>query len=120
MRLRELVGNNVWIIAEVGINHEGCIETCKKLIKVASEAGANAVKLQTINPDLNYSAETESYKVFSKAKLTLAQTGQAFEYARKLGVEPFTTVGDITTLRAIQKMKPRCYKVRVGCLHVRL
>ena len=45
MRLRELVGNNVWIIAEVGINHEGCIETCKKLIKVAAEAGANAVKI---------------------------------------------------------------------------
>ena len=53
MRLRELVGNNVWIIAEVGINHEGCIETCKKLIKVAAKAGANAVKLQTIDPDLN-------------------------------------------------------------------
>ena len=86
---------------------------------MASEAGANAVKLQTINPDLNYSAETESYKVF-KAKLTLAQTGQAESTLLKLGVEPFTTVGDITTLRAIQKMKPRCYKVSVGCLHVRL
>ena len=116
MRLRELVGNNVWIIAEVGINHEGCIETCKKLIKVAAEAGANAVKLQTIDPDLNYSAETESYRVFSKAKLTLSQTGQAFEYARKLGIEPFTTVGDITTLREIQKVDPQCYKVSSGLL----
>ena len=76
MRLRELVGNNVWIIAEVGINHEGCIETCKKLIKVAAKAGANAVKLQTIDPDLNYSSETESYRVFSEAKLTLSQTSQ--------------------------------------------
>ena len=116
MRLPELVGQNVWIIAEVGINHEGCIETCKKLIQMAAEAGANAVKLQTIDPDLNYSAETESYRVFSKAKLSLSETGQAFEYARKLGVEPFTTIGDLTTLREIQKINPQCYKVSSGLL----
>lgn len=115
-RLSELIGNNVWIIAEIGINHEGCFDTCKKLIKVAADAGANAVKLQTIDPDLNYSSETESYKLFSKAKLTIDQTGQIFEYARKLGVEPFTTVGDVYTLREIQKFKPNCYKVSSGLL----
>ena len=98
MLLRELIGNNVWIIAEVGINHEGCLETCKKLIKAAADAGANAVKLQTIDPDLNYSSETESYQVFSNSKLTMSQTEQAFKFARKLGVEPFTTIGDINTL----------------------
>jgi N,N'-diacetyllegionaminate synthase len=116
MSLSELVKNNVWIIAEIGINHEGCIETCKKLIKLAAEAGANAVKLQTIDPDLNYSPETESYRVFSKAKLTLSQTGHAFEYARKLGVEPFTTVGDVKTLRKIESLHPKCYKVSSGLL----
>ena len=37
---------SVNIIAEIGINHNGDIETCKKLMKVASDAGCNAVKFQ--------------------------------------------------------------------------
>jgi sialic acid synthase SpsE len=35
------------IIAEAGVNHNGNLETAKKLVKVASEAGADAVKFQT-------------------------------------------------------------------------
>lgn len=42
----------VLIIAEIGNNHEGSIEEAKKLIQGAAEAGANAVKFQTIIPDL--------------------------------------------------------------------
>lgn len=37
----------VFIIAEAGVNHNGSIELAKKLIDVASEAGADAVKFQT-------------------------------------------------------------------------
>lgn len=39
-------GEPVFIIAEVGINHNGSIETAKKLIDAAKDAGANAVKFQ--------------------------------------------------------------------------
>ncbi|SFV59562.1 N-acetylneuraminate synthase [hydrothermal vent metagenome] len=38
---------SVFIIAEAGVNHNGSIELAKKLIDVASEAGADAVKFQT-------------------------------------------------------------------------
>ena len=37
---------SVKIIAEIGINHNGDIEICKKLMKVASDAGCNAIKFQ--------------------------------------------------------------------------
>jgi N-acetylneuraminate synthase len=37
----------VFIIAEAGVNHNGSIETAKKLIDVAADAGADAVKFQT-------------------------------------------------------------------------
>ena len=47
-------GNPVYIISEIGINHEGSISKCKELIEQSKDAGADAVKLQTINPDLNY------------------------------------------------------------------
>ena len=41
-----------YIIAEIGINHNGCLETAKRLIDVASVAGCDAVKFQKRNPDV--------------------------------------------------------------------
>ena len=40
---------SVFIIAEAGVNHNGSIDLAKKLIDVACEAGADAVKFQTFN-----------------------------------------------------------------------
>ena len=37
---------SIFIVAEIGINHNGDIEICKDLIKVAKEAGCDAIKLQ--------------------------------------------------------------------------
>ena len=41
-----------YIIAEIGINHNGSLETAKKLIDVAAVSGCDAVKFQTRNPDV--------------------------------------------------------------------
>ena len=38
----------VFIVAEAGINHNGDIETAKKMIESAAKCGADAVKFQTI------------------------------------------------------------------------
>ncbi|KFN40559.1 MAG: hypothetical protein JU82_02375 [Sulfuricurvum sp. MLSB] len=42
---------STFIIAEAGVNHNGSLELAKKLIDVASEAGADAVKFQTFKAD---------------------------------------------------------------------
>ena len=39
----------VFVIAEAGVNHNGSLEICKKLIDISVKAGADAVKFQTIN-----------------------------------------------------------------------
>jgi N-acetylneuraminate synthase len=52
-------GCPVFIVAEIGINHNGDIELAKKLIDVADVAGCNAVKFQKRNPD---EAVPEEYK----------------------------------------------------------
>ena len=41
-----------YIIAEIGINHNGSIETAKKLIDIAALSGCDAVKFQKRNPDV--------------------------------------------------------------------
>ena len=45
---------SIKIIAEIGINHNGDLETCKKLIDIAHEAGCDAVKFQKRDIDLVY------------------------------------------------------------------
>ena len=42
----------VKIIAEIGINHNGDIDLCKKLINLAYIAGADYAKIQKRNPDV--------------------------------------------------------------------
>jgi len=50
-------GHPCYIVAEIGINHNGDIEIAKKLIDVALEAGCNAVKFQKRTIDIVYSSE---------------------------------------------------------------
>ena len=48
--MEKVIGaNKVFIIAEIGINHNGDLSTCKKLVYEAKKSGADAVKLQIIN-----------------------------------------------------------------------
>ena len=112
------VGQNApcYIIAEIGINHEGSLDECKKLIAAAHEAGVSAVKLQTVDPDECYVKGTESYKVFKSAFLNQDETGKAFEFARSLGVDIFTAVGDFNSIDWIDELDPSCYKISSGLL----
>ena len=48
---------NAFIIAEIGINHNGDMSICKELIDVASDAGCNAVKFQKRDIDKVYTQE---------------------------------------------------------------
>ncbi len=49
--------SNIFIIGEIGINHNGDINIAKKLIDVCSDAGLDAVKFQKRTIDLVYSSE---------------------------------------------------------------
>ncbi len=59
----------VFVIAEVGVNHNGSPEIAKKLIDVAVGAGANAVKFQT------FSARKLVSRLATKADYQIANTG---------------------------------------------
>ena len=55
---------SVFIIAEAGVNHNGNLEIAKKLIDVAVESGADAVKFQTFKAEnlVNFYAEMAEYQ----------------------------------------------------------
>lgn len=104
----------VYIIAEIGINHEGNAEQCANMIKAFSKAGADAIKLQTVDVENSYASDTESFNLFSSASLSAAETENMFILARECGIEPFTTSGDLQTLEWIDKLNPVAHKISSG------
>src|SRR5512147_2869531 len=56
---RDMIGDGqpCYVVAEIGINHNGDIEIAKKLIAVAEAAGCNAVKFQKRTIDVVYTKE---------------------------------------------------------------
>jgi len=71
--------NRTYLIAEIGINHEGDYNLCKKMVKEVSICGVDAIKLQTINPDKNYTQQTKSYEIFKGSELTKKETAEIIE-----------------------------------------
>ena len=64
----------VFIISEIGVNHEGSFKKCVKLFENAKYSGADAVKLQTANPYFNYVKGTKSYKEFQNTDFSGEKT----------------------------------------------
>ena len=110
------LSKDVFIISEIGINHEGNVNLCAEMIKESAKAGADAIKLQTIDADENYSKQSISYSLFKKAWLTPEETSNMFDYAKSLGVQPFTTVGDFKTLQWVRNLQPKLYKISSGLI----
>lgn len=104
------------VVAEIGVNHEGNIQDCLRLIEAAAKAGADAVKLQTIDPDENYVPGSESHALFQKARLSQEETCLAFAKARQLGMEIFTTAGDLATLAWVDELQPAAHKISSGLI----
>ncbi len=107
-------GEAVLVIAEIGINHEGDPEVCARMIDEAAGAGADAVKLQTIDAEENYARGTESHALFSRAGLSREETARMFELARQRGLEVFTTAGDFATIDWVTALEPAAHKISSG------
>ena len=108
-------GQPVMVIAEIGINHEGGLDACIRMVEAAARAGADAVKLQTIDPEASYVRGTESHAIFSQAQLTRDETAKVFGIARDLGMLPFTTSGDFATLAWVDALAPAAHRSRPAC-----
>lgn len=61
-------GQLTFIIAEIGINHNGDLDTAKKMIDAAKACGVDAVKFQTFNTEEFISDRTQTYTYYSEGK----------------------------------------------------
>ena len=63
-------GESVYVIAEVGINHDGDMKKAVKLVEEAKKSGANAVKLQTYITEYRVPKDHAVYGILKQCELS--------------------------------------------------
>ncbi len=121
-------GHPTYIIAEIGINHNGDLAIAKKLIDVAVLAGCNAVKFQKRTPELcvppgqwDILRETPwgclpyiEYK--KRIEFGLEDYKEVDRYCNEKGITWFASCWDEPSVDFIEQFNPVCYKIASASL----
>ncbi|MEW5766982.1 MAG: N-acetylneuraminate synthase family protein [bacterium] len=84
-------GHPTYIIAEIGINHNGSLDIATKMLEQAVKSGVDAVKMQIISADNSYARTSPSYSIFKKVELSLEEWATLVNQARMLNIDMFAT-----------------------------
>lgn len=122
---QKLIGSDqqCFIIAEIGINHNGDIELAKRLIGVAATAGCDAVKFQKRTPELCVPVSQRAtmretpwgymsymdYRV--RVEFGLPEYEQIDRYCGERGIMWFASCWDQPSVDFIEKFDVPCYKI---------
>ena len=118
----------VYVIAEIGINHNGDIEIAKKLMDVAAQSGCDAVKFQKRTPEICVPEDQKSvlretpwgtmtyfdYKKrieFEDAEFKMIDT-----HAKKLNIDWFASPWDVPSVDFLEKFDVPCHKIASACV----
>jgi N-acetylneuraminate synthase len=116
-------GNPCYVIAEIGINHNGDLGVAKQLIQMSAEAGCDAVKFQKRTPELcvpldqrNVMRETPwgqmTYMDYRyKVEFDEKQYQELADFAAKFDVHLFASPWDVESVDFLVKMKHPVIKI---------
>lgn len=118
-------GYSPYVIAEMSANHNGDLEKALRLIELAKQAGADAVKIQTYRPDtitLQSSLPdfqiTEGlwaghtlYQLYEWAHTPWEWHRPLFEHAKNLGITIFSSPFDNTAIDLLEDLNAPAYKI---------
>ena len=91
-------GAPVYVIAEIGLNHNGDVEIAKRLIDVAADAGAQAVKFQKRTPAIS---TPEHMKSVMRETPWGEMTYLDYRYRVEFDREQYIEIGDYATVRGL-------------------
>jgi N-acetylneuraminate synthase len=117
----------IFIIAEIGINHNGDIKIAKDLIKVAKDAGCDAVKFQKRSIDLVYTKELLDSLRESPWGTTQRAQKEGLEfgydeykeidrYCKEMGIEWFASAWDIESQKFLRQFNCNYNKIASAML----
>ena len=115
-------------IAEAGVNHNGSIEIAKKLVDVAAEVGADAVKFQTFKAEkvISRYAQKAEYQMQAtdasesqldmvrKLELDEAAHEELFAYCRSKDILFISTPFDLDSIDLLNKLGLKIFKIPSG------
>lgn len=116
-------GEPVFVIAEIGVNHNGSVERAKQLIDAAHAAGADAVKFQIRHLPATYQADIlehpelqeQSFQylipLLKEFELSRDAYRELFRYAESRGILALATAFDEPTVDFVSEFSPPLYKV---------
>ena len=114
--------SKIFIISEIGINHNGDMELAKKISKESKNCGADAVKFQKRDINLVYDEKTLSSlrdspwgKTFREQKEGLEFNNEQYteidKYCKSLNIEWFASAWDLNSLDFLKKFKLNYNKI---------
>lgn len=121
-------GESTYIIGEIGINHNGCLETAKRIIDAAVVAGCDAVKFQKRTPDLCVPAHQRdvqretpwgimSYIDYKhRIEFGAREYAEIDRYCSERGIHWFASSWDPVALEFIEQFEPVAHKVASASL----
>ena len=112
--MKKIKFNKVFIIAEIGVNHNGNLSNAKKLIYKSKLAGADAVKFQTFDIDSNYSKKNSSKNKRQWASdlfFTKNQFKILKKYSDSLNLEFISTPFDLKSVQILKELKLNYIKI---------
>ena len=116
-------GHPTYIVAEIGINHNGSVEIAKSLIDVAVKNGADAVKFQKRTPELCVPPDQQSHmretpwgyitylEYRYKVEFGLNEYREIDRYCKQKNMPWFASVWDEPSIDFMQQFTPLCYKI---------
>jgi len=123
-------GAPMFVIAELGLNHNGDPDLAMRLVEAAADAGASAIKLQAFRADRLIAADAPGPAhvsasslrgLFRTFELPTATYRHIVEHARRLGVGVVVTAFDCETVREFDALDVDAFKIASGDLtHVAL
>ena len=119
---------SVFIIAEAGVNHNGSLELARKLIDVAVDAGANAVKFQTFKAEnlvsknaqkAEYQKETtdakeSQFEMIKKLELDVDTHYELISYCNSKNIMFLSTPFDLDSIDLLDKLELPIFKIPSG------
>tara|TARA_X000000950_G_C13877828_1_gene645604 strand:+ start:529 stop:1539 length:1011 start_codon:yes stop_codon:yes gene_type:complete len=103
----------IFIVAEIGNNHEGNFELAKKMIEKAALAKVDAVKFQTFIPEHISGGDEKRFHRLQKFQFTHVQFKRLVKIAKKNGLVFFSTPFDIESALFLNTIQP-VFKIASG------
>ncbi len=95
-------GSPVFVIAELGINHNGDLVTAEQMVREAVASGADAVKLQTYITEKRVPRDSPIFDLLKGCELTFDEQSELFRLGAELGVTVFSTPFDDESLEFLK------------------